>query len=114
MDREALRAIVHGVTESGTTEWLNWAELKGKEGTKAKEPQSYLAGYVCLMLKKKKKWKRRTFWSELGWSLNLVNMGGETENVVKRVEGAWKRLDSYAEFGSSPGQLRTNRQVYKV
>ena len=54
MDREALRAIVHGVTESGRTEWLNWAELKGKEGTKAKEPQSYLAGYVCLMLKKKK------------------------------------------------------------
>ena len=27
MDREAWRAVIHGVTESHMTEWLNWTEL---------------------------------------------------------------------------------------
>lgn len=44
------------------------------EGTKAKEPQSYLAGYVCLISKTKRR-KRRNFWSELGVKTELGEHG---------------------------------------
>ena len=114
MDREAWRAVVQGVPESDKTDWPKWTELKCKAGTKAKEPQSYLAGYVCLMSKKKKKAREEPSVQNWGWRLNLVNVGRETENEVGGEEGAPKGLNSRAEeFGSSPGQLRPNRQVYK-
>ena len=35
MDREACRAVVHGITESDSTEWLNWTELEGLSHTHA-------------------------------------------------------------------------------
>ena len=38
MDREVLRATIHGVTESDTNEWLNWTERNWTESCVGEEP----------------------------------------------------------------------------
>ena len=49
INREAWHAAVHGVTESGMTEWLNWTELKATVGFWAEDlhDQSYIC--KCLL-----------------------------------------------------------------
>ena len=100
MDREAWRAVIHGFTESGTTEWLNWNELNWI--CNMFSPQSYLYDFFivifCLILQKKKfkmscfpvllflniffsLWRKYYF--SLFWSHKLILPISQIENQTK-------------------------------
>ena len=48
MDREAWRAVIHGVAESDTTEWPNWTERNLEVGLSKVNRNFFFSKYLAI------------------------------------------------------------------